>query len=113
MHADLQCGGAISGLVPQRGSQMEAFFRDNKPDLVILSGDWLEYARPPRFDGMIADLRNTIAELNGLGIRVVLLGPPVQFKGRLPPMLLRLHLRGAMRAPTICCCRMCSRWMRK
>ena len=76
-------------------SQMQAFFRDNKPDLVILSGDWLEYARPPRFEGMIADLRNTIADLNGRGIRVVLLGPPVQFKGRLPPMLLRLHLRGA------------------
>ncbi len=76
-------------------TQMEAFFRDNKPDLVILSGDWLEYARPPRFDGMIADLRGTIARLNGLGIRVVLLGPPVQFKARLPQMLLRLHLRQA------------------
>ena len=76
-------------------TQMEAFFRDNKPDLVILSGDWLEYARPPRFDGMIADLRGTIARLNRLGIRVVLLGPPVQFKARLPQMLLRLHLRQA------------------
>jgi peptidoglycan/LPS O-acetylase OafA/YrhL len=77
------------------GTQMAAFFRDNKPDLVILSGDWLEYARPPRFEGMIADLRGTIAQLTGRGIRVVLLGPPVQFKGRLPPMLLRLHLRQA------------------
>jgi hypothetical protein len=76
-------------------TQMETFFRDNKPDLVILSGDWLEYARPPRFEGMIADLRGTIAKLTSLGIRVVLLGPPVQFKGRLPPMLLRLHLRQA------------------
>ena len=75
--------------------QMQAFFRDRRPDLVILSGDWLEYARPPRFDGMITDLRRTIANLNGRGIRVVLLGPPVQFKGRLPPMLLRLHLRQA------------------
>src|SRR2546430_14542440 len=44
---------------------------------------------------MIADLRGTIAKLTSLGIRVVLLGPPVQFKGRLPPMLLRLHLRQA------------------
>nr|WP_283815840.1 acyltransferase family protein [Bradyrhizobium lablabi] len=76
-------------------AQMAAFFRDNKPDLVILSGDWLEYARPPRFEGMVADLRNTIADLNRHGIRVVLLGPSVQFKGRLPPMLLRLHLRNA------------------
>ena len=50
-------------------AQMDAFFRDRKPDLVILSADWLEYARPPRFDGMIADLKQTISRLNGLGIR--------------------------------------------
>jgi peptidoglycan/LPS O-acetylase OafA/YrhL len=73
--------------------QMEAFFRDRKPNLVILSADWLEYARPPRFDGMIADIRQTIAKLNELGIAVVLLGPAVQFKARLPSMLMRAHLR--------------------
>jgi peptidoglycan/LPS O-acetylase OafA/YrhL len=73
--------------------QMEAFFRDRKPNLVILSADWLEYARPPRFDGMIADIRQTIAKLNDLGIAVVLLGPAVQFKARLPSMLMRAHLR--------------------
>ncbi|MCW5703781.1 MAG: acyltransferase family protein [Bradyrhizobium sp.] len=74
-------------------NQMEAFFRDHSPELVILSGDWLEYTRAPRFEGIMADLRSTIEKLNARGIRVVLLGPPVQFKGRLPPMLLRLHLR--------------------
>jgi peptidoglycan/LPS O-acetylase OafA/YrhL len=74
-------------------SQMDAFFGDRKPDLVMLSADWLEYARPPRFDGMIADLRQTIAKLNGLGIRVALLGPAVQFRSRLPSMLMRAHLR--------------------
>lgn len=75
-------------------SQMDNFLRDHSPDLVILSGDWLEYGRPPRFEGMIADLRGTIETLNVAGIRVVVLGPPIQFKGRLPPMLLRLYLRG-------------------
>ncbi|MGQ0686692.1 acyltransferase family protein, partial [Bradyrhizobium sp.] len=80
-------------------TQMTAYFRDHKPDLVILSGDWLEYARPPRFEGMIADLRQTIARLTGSGVRVVLLGPPVQFKGRLPPMLLRQHLRQVTARP--------------
>lgn len=73
--------------------QMEAFFRDRKPGLVVVSADWLEYARPPRFDGMIADLRQTIARLNEVGIAVVLLGPAVQFKDRLPSMLMRAHLR--------------------
>ena len=73
--------------------QMDAFLRDRKPDLVILSADWLEYARPPRFDGMIADLRQTISQLNGQGILVVLLGPAVQFRSRLPSMLMRVHLR--------------------
>ena len=73
--------------------QMDAFFADRKPDLVILSADWLEYARPPRFDGMIADLRQTISRLNGLDIPVVLLGPAVQFRSRLPSMLMRARLR--------------------
>jgi peptidoglycan/LPS O-acetylase OafA/YrhL len=74
-------------------AQMESFFRDRKPDLVVLSADWLEYARPPRFEGMIADLRQTIAALNGLGLAVVVLGPAVQFRGRLPSMLMRAQLR--------------------
>jgi peptidoglycan/LPS O-acetylase OafA/YrhL len=74
-------------------AQMEGFFRDRKPDLVILSADWLEYARPPRFDGMIADLRLTISALDARGIAVVLLGPAVQFRSRLPSMLMRAHLR--------------------
>jgi len=73
--------------------QMQAFFGGHKPDLVIMSADWLEDARPPRFDGMIADLRNTIARLNASGIRVVLLGPAVQFRSRLPSMLARASLR--------------------
>jgi hypothetical protein len=76
-------------------SQMQTYFGDHKPDLVILSADWLEYARPPRFDGMIDDLKMTIARLNSSGIRVVLLGPAVQFKSRLPSMLLRAQFRGA------------------
>ena len=74
-------------------AQMGAWFRTRKPDLVILSADWLEYSRPPRFDGMIADLRQTIVKLNDLGIPVVLLGPAVQFRSRLPSMLMRAHLR--------------------
>jgi peptidoglycan/LPS O-acetylase OafA/YrhL len=74
-------------------AQMEAFFRDHKVDLVVMAGDWLEYGRTSRFDGMIADLTGTIARLNDLGITVALLGPAVQFKARLPSMLMRAHLR--------------------
>ena len=84
---------AAQGTASCRGfaAQMQAFFADRKPDLVIMSADWLEYARPPRFDGMIADLKETIARLNASGIRVVLLGPAVQFRSRLPSMLVRAH----------------------
>jgi peptidoglycan/LPS O-acetylase OafA/YrhL len=77
-------------------AQMQAFLRDHKPDLAVLSADWLEYARPPRFAGMIDDLRIVIASLTAAGTRVVLLGPSVQFKDRLPSMLLRAHLRGVV-----------------
>jgi len=74
--------------------QMRSFFRDHRPDLVLISGDWPEYARPPKFDGMIGDLKNTIAALEGAGIRVIVLGPAIQFKSRLPSILVRAHLRG-------------------
>jgi hypothetical protein len=74
-------------------TQMDAFFRARMPDLVVLSADWLEYARPPRFAGMIADLKQTILRLNGAGVPVVLLGPAVQFRATLPSMLMRAYLR--------------------
>ncbi len=76
-------------------ARMDSFFQHAKPDLVIISADWLEYARAPRFDGMIADLKQTIARLNASGIAVALLGPPAQFRSRLPAMLMRAQLRGA------------------
>ena len=81
-------------------AQMDASLTGSKPDLIILSADWLEYARPPRFDRMIADLRQTIAELNERGIPVVLLGPAVQFRTRLPSMLMRAHLRNVDAEPS-------------
>ncbi|HEV7600735.1 MAG TPA: acyltransferase family protein [Bradyrhizobium sp.] len=74
-------------------TRMDAFFQSNKPDLVVISADWLEYARGSRFDGMIADLKRTVAQINGRGSAVVLLGPPVQFRSRLPAMLMRAQLR--------------------
>jgi peptidoglycan/LPS O-acetylase OafA/YrhL len=75
-------------------TQMAAFFREARPDLVIMSADWLEYMRPPHTEGVIADLRSTIARLRAADIRVVLLGPSVQFRARLPSMLARARLRG-------------------
>jgi peptidoglycan/LPS O-acetylase OafA/YrhL len=76
-------------------AQMDTYFRDHRPDLVVMTADWLEYGRGSRFAGMIVDLINTIAALNERGIAVALLGPAVQFRARLPSMLLRAHLRQA------------------
>lgn len=75
-------------------ARMQEYFNGNKPDLVIMSADWLEYGRSWRFDSVIADLGRTIAALSERGIAVVLLGPSIQFRARLPAMLLRAHLRG-------------------
>ena len=47
----------------------------------------------PSAAGMIADLNATILRINTLGAPVVLLGPAVQFKSRLPSMLMRAQLR--------------------
>jgi hypothetical protein len=75
-------------------SQMRDYFAQARPDLVVMSADWLENARPPRFAGMVRDLRLTLARLSEAGIPVVLLGPAVQFRARLPSMLARATLRG-------------------
>jgi peptidoglycan/LPS O-acetylase OafA/YrhL len=76
-------------------TQMETFFRDRKPDLVVMAADWREYGRGSRFDRMIDDLKRTIDAFTERGIAVALLGPSVEFKARLPSMLLRAHLRQA------------------
>jgi peptidoglycan/LPS O-acetylase OafA/YrhL len=78
---------------------MSAYFEDHKPDVVIMSADWLEYSRPPRFDAMISNLNATIADLNHLGTAVVLLGPAVQFRTRLPSMLIRARMRQVEPSP--------------
>jgi peptidoglycan/LPS O-acetylase OafA/YrhL len=76
-------------------AEMRTFLAGHKVELVIMSADWLEYGRSPRFGGMIADIRKTVAQLNAEGAPVVLLGPSVQFRTRLPSMLIRARLRGA------------------
>ncbi|WP_315768330.1 MULTISPECIES: acyltransferase family protein [unclassified Bradyrhizobium] len=80
-------------------AQMRDYFGSHKPDLVVMSADWLEYARPPRFAGMVADLKHTIARLNDAGIPIVLLGPAIQYRTRLPSMLARAELRGLAARP--------------
>jgi len=77
----------------QLAKQMQTFFGGHKPDLVIMSADWLEYGRGSRFDRMIADLAQTVAALEEKGIAVALLGPSVQFRARLPSILIRARLR--------------------
>jgi peptidoglycan/LPS O-acetylase OafA/YrhL len=74
-------------------AQMASYFRDHKPDLVIMSADWLEYKRSSP-EAMISDIRATVSSLNAAGIRVALIGPSVQVKSRLPSMLARARLRG-------------------
>ncbi|CCD97122.1 conserved membrane hypothetical protein [Bradyrhizobium sp. ORS 375] len=79
--------------------QMRDHLASQRPDLVVMAADWLEDARPPRFAGMVRDLRLTLARLSEAGIPVVLLGPAVQFRARLPSMLARATLRGVTPDP--------------
>ncbi|WP_284419121.1 MULTISPECIES: acyltransferase family protein [unclassified Bradyrhizobium] len=82
-------------------AQMRDYLATARPDLVVMAADWLEDARPPRFAGMVSDLRLTLAQLRGAGIPVVLLGPAVQFRARLPSMLARATLRGVTPDPAV------------
>jgi peptidoglycan/LPS O-acetylase OafA/YrhL len=90
----LDAAAQFTGYCRSFATQMQAFLASHKVDLVIMAGDWLEYSRPPHYEGMIADLKKTIAALTPSGTRVVLAGPAVQFRSELPSMLIRAHLRG-------------------
>ncbi|MGJ4950695.1 acyltransferase family protein [Bradyrhizobium sp. HKCCYLS20291] len=79
--------------------QMRDYLATTRPDLILLSADWLENARPPRFPGMVRDLKSMLDRLRAAGIPVVLLGPAVQFRARLPSMLARAILRGVTPDP--------------
>ena len=70
------------------------WLQDHKPDIVIISADWLGYSRRTDYD-MIGEIKRTISQLQSKGIRVLVVGPSVQFKGRLPSMLLRATARNA------------------
>lgn len=83
----------------QFAEMINPWFETHKPDIAILSGDWMGDVFSPRFDTMIANIRSTTALLNAKGIRVVLLGPAVQFKTGLPDMIIRALNRGAGALP--------------
>jgi peptidoglycan/LPS O-acetylase OafA/YrhL len=70
---------------------VQSFIQSEPPALVIISADWLGYSKRLGFSTMVADLKSTIA---AIGVPVVLIGPSVQFKGRLPSILTRAKLRG-------------------
>jgi hypothetical protein len=67
---------------------------DHTPSMVILSGDWLPDLNSSRFEWLAESMRGTIKTLTDRGIRVVLIGPSIQFKTGLPSILIRSLARG-------------------
>lgn len=76
-----------------QSERVAALLKANKPDLVILSADWMGYARGMGVNAMLGILRGTIAELRGAGVKVAVIGLSIQFRSRLPSMLLRAEGR--------------------
>ena len=98
---------AAQGNASCRGfaEQMDGFLRNHKPGLVILSADWLEYSRPPQFDGMIADLRQTIAKLKSKACPWCCSAPPCNSDQAAVDADARASAAGRYRALMISCCR--------
>jgi SGNH domain (fused to AT3 domains) len=89
----LQTASNANALCKPYYETLGLWFDGNKPDIVIMSSDWMDHGRSSRFDSMIEDIRTTVATLTARGTRVVLFGPSVQFKTGLPPLLIRAILR--------------------
>lgn len=69
---------------------VRAFLKTTPVRLLIMSADWLTYSQDAGLERFISNLKTTIAEV---GVPVLLLGPSVQFKGRLPSILTRAYAR--------------------
>ena len=67
------------------------FASAHRPSLLIISADWVGYTRRAGTAAIIANLKKTIA---AAGVPVVLIGPSIQFKGRLPSILMRSYALG-------------------
>lgn len=72
---------------------IETFLAHSKPDLVVLAGSWSGFISRKGLDFFLASLRQTIADLNGRGIPVLLVGSPIQFNAPLPALVMRARAR--------------------
>jgi hypothetical protein len=71
--------------------RVRSFVAANHPSLLIISADWVGYSKRIGGGPMISNLKQTIA---AAGVPVVVIGPSVQFKGRLPSILIRSYAQG-------------------
>jgi peptidoglycan/LPS O-acetylase OafA/YrhL len=78
---------------------MGDFLRSAKLDTVMISADWLEAIRTVGFDATIADIQQTVAFLRTRGIKVVLVGPTLEFRSPLAAILARAAVRGTSLPP--------------
>jgi peptidoglycan/LPS O-acetylase OafA/YrhL len=83
----------FNALCRDQANAVANFLRGHKPDLVIISADWRGYAHRSNTDAMMAELNPALTSLAARGIRVVVLGPSIQFHGSLPSMILRAEVR--------------------
>lgn len=65
------------------------FFKTNRPDMVIISGVRLVESDDRGFKVMIDAYLNIIREMRKRGIPVLVIGPSLEYRGRLPIQLLR------------------------
>ncbi|MDB5654918.1 MAG: hypothetical protein JWQ94_2531 [Tardiphaga sp.] len=79
----------------QFAAMINPWFETHTPDVVIMSGDWMDDVFSSRFDTMIANIQETALTLTAKGAHVVLLGPAVQFKTGLPALIIRALSRKA------------------
>ena len=76
---------------------VKSVLKSRLPDAVILSARWWFYIGRYGYDAILDDLRKTVFQLTGLGIKVFLFGPSIEYKRALPTLLYRYALVGVDR----------------
>ncbi|HEY0219818.1 MAG TPA: acyltransferase family protein, partial [Afipia sp.] len=91
--ASLNVTGQVSPACSGVSRSVGNFIANQRPDIAIVAGNWSTFIRQKGFDLFLADLRQTIADLNSRGIPVLLVGSPIQFTRPLPSLMMRAKAR--------------------
>lgn len=65
-----------------------------RPDAVVIAAGWPAYINRVGYEEFVGQLRKTAIEISNIGVQVILIGPPIIYRDRLPRILSQFAVSG-------------------